>query len=507
MTSLNLKKYEIRCPVYGFVVLNEWEMHVVNNPFFQRLRRIRQLGWTHYIYPGAMHTRFEHSLGVMHMAGLIFDAITAEGSESRNQIENMYGRKHENFPSKIYRQLVRFAALLHDVGHAPFSHAGEELFPYKDKVSGEKYDHEGYSAAIVRHYFKESIESYVLKLEEKLKSENDTRNSSLSTPKGDDLETIEQMKKVTAERVASLIERSLSVHKVDGVFRDIISGQLDADRMDYLLRDAHHTGVAYGNYDWRRLLHTLCCVTANEDGALGVEYGGHRDAEGLLLSRHAMFRQVYFHKTRIACDNLYQSVLQSILPKKGIFPEPTKKGLKAYLHWDDDKVLEKMAKEAHKAANKKKKGNPRDKGEEACRRLYERDPLRLARFYALRRDNKSKKSGSKEEEMKAYLESKMHDFLLEKGTDEHTVQYQFCVVLIERAWYKGGIPVVMDMRNREGSAKQVNLDEISPIVRSLRMEPTRELRVYVDKEYKREVAERLDGLKSDIKKQFPQLIV
>src|ERR1700730_2173403 len=118
------RTYEIRCPVHGFIALNDWEWTVISQPAFQRLRRIRQLAWTDYVYPGAVHTRFEHSLGVMHTATLLYDAIgrTSEEVLTAELAYNDAGLKRD-------RQLVRFAALLHDVGHAPFSHAAEDLFP------------------------------------------------------------------------------------------------------------------------------------------------------------------------------------------------------------------------------------------------------------------------------------------------------------------------------------------------------------------------------------------
>src|SRR5580704_4376202 len=134
--------YEVRCPVHGFIQINEWEREIIDHPVFQRLRRIRQLAWTDQVYPGAMHTRFEHSLGVMHTAALLYAAIRQSSSEV---LENELGYKEEGLNRDL--QLVRLAALLHDVGHAPFSHASETLFPVEN---GTRYKHEDYSAAIVR---------------------------------------------------------------------------------------------------------------------------------------------------------------------------------------------------------------------------------------------------------------------------------------------------------------------------------------------------------------------
>ena len=148
--------YEIRDPVHGFIRLNQLEWDVINQPVFQRLRRIRQLAWTDMVYPGATHSRFEHSLGVMHVAPRLFDALERRsGNILRTDYEydeDMLGR---------YKRIVRLAALLHDLGHGPFSHAAEELLPLKPGAS-ERYSHEDYSAAALQHGLDDPIENHPL---------------------------------------------------------------------------------------------------------------------------------------------------------------------------------------------------------------------------------------------------------------------------------------------------------------------------------------------------------
>jgi uncharacterized protein len=112
------RTYEIRCPVHGFIEVSDWEREIIAQPAFQRLRRIRQLAWTDQVYPGAVHTRFEHSLGVMHTATLLYDSIV---KRSRPTLERELAYNEDGL--RRHRALVRLAALLHDVGHAPFSHA------------------------------------------------------------------------------------------------------------------------------------------------------------------------------------------------------------------------------------------------------------------------------------------------------------------------------------------------------------------------------------------------
>lgn len=147
-------KHEIRDPVHGFVSLNEWEHDLIHQPAFQRLRRIRQLAWTEMVYPGAMHTRFEHTLGVMHVASQMFQRICSQKSEflkiELNYDEAGLHRDH---------QLLRLACLCHDLGHSPFSHAGEDLMP-RNPATSKAFKHEHYSAGIVRFLLADVIKNH-----------------------------------------------------------------------------------------------------------------------------------------------------------------------------------------------------------------------------------------------------------------------------------------------------------------------------------------------------------
>ncbi|MEA1906159.1 MAG: HD domain-containing protein [Euryarchaeota archaeon] len=149
-----MKFYEIRDPIYGFIRLNELEIDIVNHPVFQRLRRIKQLGFTEMVYPSAKHSRFEHSLGVMDLATRLYDEIVKKNSHI---LEETVGLDENELDRD--RELIRLAALLHDIGHAPLSYVGENLMPINPKTS-KPYKHKHYSATIIKEIFKDIIEDH-----------------------------------------------------------------------------------------------------------------------------------------------------------------------------------------------------------------------------------------------------------------------------------------------------------------------------------------------------------
>jgi len=309
--------YEIRDPIYGFIQLNELERKIVDHPVFQRLRRIRQLAFTDMVYPSAIYSRFEHSLGVMHLATLMYDSLLSKSKNVDLLKSELSYRAHE---LKKDRQLIRLAALLHDVGHPPLSHAGEKVMPNNNR--GKKYRHEDYTAKIIREKFGGVIEEH---------PENKSNYN------------------ITAEEVASLIEGNKRVLGEKIFWRTLLSSQLDADRGDYLLRDAAHIGVKYGIYDYPRLINTISLERELEEKleenklVLGVDEGGWHVAEEFILARYLMFTQVYFHKTRRAYDHHLRCVLQSFLPD-GTFPPPNE--MDEFLEWDDWDIFHLIKKNA-----------------------------------------------------------------------------------------------------------------------------------------------------------------
>jgi HD superfamily phosphohydrolase len=251
---------EIRDPIHGLIEYSSLEERVINSRAFQRLRGIHQLAMAYLVYPGALHTRFDHSLGVMHVAGEMAASLNAR-----------YG--DELFGSED-RDTIRLAALLHDVGHGPFSHVSEtplaalsrdqELLR-QPKINPEKL-HEQVTIDIVTHD--------------------------------------RELQAILGERRFEIV-KIIGHQGVPSVSQSIVSGSLDADKLDYLLRDSHFCGVKYGVYDLERVLDGIRVVAGPwSDSYLGVSEESVPAIEQHLMARYQMTRQVYRHRIRRSTDAL-----------------------------------------------------------------------------------------------------------------------------------------------------------------------------------------------------------
>ena len=232
------RKYwgEIKDPVYGYIYITEAERRVIDSYPFQRLRRIRQLAGAEYVYSGANHTRFEHSIGVMYLAGLLTD---------NPQISEII--------SEDEAQMIKIAALLHDVGHGPFSHVFEHLL-----VKFMNKTHEDMTTWVIQR----------------------SELSDIISDLGYDPKAVSQL------AVGSL-------NKPDKAFIDqIIRSAVDVDKLDFVVRDTYHTGAAYGYVDIFRLIQTLDVM----DGNLAVDIGALSALESFVLARIESFKSIYFHR-------------------------------------------------------------------------------------------------------------------------------------------------------------------------------------------------------------------
>jgi len=310
--------HEIRDPIHVFIHLNSYEKLVLDSRPFQRLRNITQLALTYLLYPGATHKRFEHSLGVMEVAGRVFDVVTNPANVT-DDIRNMLPDLGNQAALSYWRQVLRMAALCHDIGHLPFSHAAEEdLLP-------AGWNHERLSRMLI-----ESPEMRAIW-------------KKMVPP----LEPEHIVKLAVGARKATDLEFS----KWEAILSEIIVGDsFGVDRIDYLLRDSHHTGVAYGKFDHYRLideLRILPTVEGPTEPALGVNAGGIYSAEALALARYFMFSQVYYHPIRLIYDHHLKDFLSAWLAtgtllKEGVFPID----VEGHLSMTDDEVNSALRKAA-----------------------------------------------------------------------------------------------------------------------------------------------------------------
>jgi HD superfamily phosphohydrolase len=302
--QMSKRHHEVRDPLHDFISFRNGERQIIDSPPLQRLRHIHQLALTYMVYPGATHKRFEHSLGVMHLSGRIYDVITRPDKISDDVRESVPERGDEEH--SYWRTAVRVAALCHDVGHLPFSHAAEEeLLP-------DGVDHEFITWEIV--HSPEMVAIF----------------ESLTPP----LRPDDVGKLAIGPRKAERLHLGVDFNAWEAILAEVIVGDsFGADRMDYLLRDSLHAGVQYGHFDHERLINTLRVIPeparekdeeADEgsvDPVLGCERGGLHSAEQLLLARYFMFSQVYHHPTRLAYNEHLKEFLKLWLADRGgVFP-------------------------------------------------------------------------------------------------------------------------------------------------------------------------------------------
>ena len=235
----------IRDSIHGNLPLNPFEIEVLDYPQLQRLRRVKQLGFISLIYPGANHSRFEHSIGTMHLASKLADQLEL---------------------SKDDKDLVRIAGLLHDAGHGPFSHVSEAVLGV---------NHEEITAFVIE---KTSIH-------DKLSEKFDTKEI-------------------------------IDIINGEGKLGPIISGDLDMDRMDYLIRDSHYTGVAYGVIDTERIISNL-----KLERELILDIKGVQAAESALTARYLMYPSVYQHHTTRIINAMFRRCLRDLINQDSLDPK------------------------------------------------------------------------------------------------------------------------------------------------------------------------------------------
>lgn len=303
---------EIRDPIHGSIHLTDGEVALIESVEFQRLREIKQLGFSEFSFPGATHNRFLHSIGVSYVSGLVFDSV----------FRAFPFRKAQN--KMRFRQMVKLAALLHDMGHGPLSHTTENVMPplkelnisvYREQKRDEnrKANHEDYTIKFI-------VDSHIAGLIQKFFSD------------------------ISPLHVASLIDQEL--HCDPEVFKDgainfrpilsqIVSSELDADRMDYLERDSYFCGINYGKIDKDWLIQNLTLHIKESSAFLALNRRALYSFDDFLISRHHMNLMVYFHHKSI----IYEEMLSRYLTSPDCqFFLPAK--LENYISFTDYKLYE-----------------------------------------------------------------------------------------------------------------------------------------------------------------------
>ena len=240
----------IRDPVHGYIELDKLASSLIDAPSMQRLRRINQLGLSNLVYPGANHTRFEHSIGVMHLATVLTSQIDSVTTNEKNEL--------------------RAAALLHDIGHGPLSHVTEGIIS-----DYTRRKHDDVKDIINRGEISEILQEHGL----------------------------------NPSNIAKHIKGETAIGQ-------ILSSEIDVDRMDYLVRDAHYTGVAFGLVDYVRLIHEMQFY----ENKLVVTSGGLKAAESLLVSRFLMHPSVYYHHVSRIAETMCIRAIESLIKNKALDP-------------------------------------------------------------------------------------------------------------------------------------------------------------------------------------------
>ncbi|HCF59358.1 MAG TPA: phosphohydrolase [Myxococcales bacterium] len=270
----------IRDPIHGTIPVGDPEVPLLDSRFFQRLRNVRQLGFGELAFPGATHTRFAHSLGAMHVATRLFDTVFARASVPGPERVRM-------------RQAVRVAVLCHDIGHMPLSHASERIAPTRAALglpgwlcepSEGQADHEDFTARILLD------SSFTPVLEGQLGPFGLSPAAIVSLVSG-----------VEPPGGSAFVAGGRDFMPV---LRQLVSGELDSDRMDYLQRDSAFTGVNYGRFDLDWLVQNLMPIESEGRVYLALAKAAIFAFEDFLLSRFHMFVSVYFHHTSVNFDEM-----------------------------------------------------------------------------------------------------------------------------------------------------------------------------------------------------------
>ncbi len=313
---------EVRDPIHGAVHVDDAEARVVDHPYVQRLRGIKQMGFSELPFPGAVHSRYAHSVGVMELAGRAFDAITQRAPPECAALP----------PARraALRSCVRLAALCHDLGHAPFSHCTEFAMPPLRALGIAAY---AADRVATRLDLLASHEDYTIAI---------LTQSSLAL-------CIAENFPFTGQHVAALVSHEVRVPDdffLEGgldwrrVLSQLISSELDVDRLDYLQRDSYYSGARYGQIDVGWLIGNLEChvhAKGRDDRhdvvSLALDHRAIYAFDDFMIARYHMFVMVYFHHKSVVFEEMLKRHFLEQVPGAPTYPFPT--AIEGYLEMDD----------------------------------------------------------------------------------------------------------------------------------------------------------------------------
>ena len=298
-----------RDPVYGLIKVPEFLLEIVDNPLFQRLRWISQMSLAQMVYPGAVHTRFEHSLGTMHLAYIAALSLWNNAKEYHKTSEACRDFLDQVGNRENFVKAAMIVGLLHDVGHAPFSHVFE--------MAVDEYDHEDIGYLLSRHLLREADlldEDWAVWVLDALNKEKDL--TEILSP---------------AQVLRTLVDS-------DGI---------DIDKGDYLLRDSHHCGVSYGYYGWERVWNNLAVIYEEKNDQkilkVGITSKAAYEAYHLLIARFHMYEAVYEHHTKQKIDAVIGYLLRRtreiFAPSREQIEEDPQRSM---LYWNDGFFISKL---------------------------------------------------------------------------------------------------------------------------------------------------------------------
>lgn len=305
---------EIRDPVHGSIPIFDSEIEILEHPFFQRLRNIKQLGFSEYVFPGATHTRYLHSIGVMNVATMVFNSLFRD-QNSKDVLR--------------LKESLRLGCLLHDIGHAPLSHSTESVMPMVSTLKLPKQFMDRERQATHEDYTIKSI----------------TDSSFTQSFKG-----VTKEFGIDPKAIAELVigdTSDPSYFTINGInyfplLHQLVSSEMDCDRMDYLLRDSYFCGVSYGKFDLDWIIDNMKICVENNQAYLGISERAISTFDDFLLSRFHMFMMVYFHYRAVCLEQMLQRYFDSCKTEYAIPSD-----IEAYLEHDDAYLMRVLKKSSN----------------------------------------------------------------------------------------------------------------------------------------------------------------